>query len=98
MNLARSRVRGGGRKLSVWSIVALGLVLMMGLCLFHFQHHGLSDGGMCPNPCSVVASLLLVTLFIVLLVVRLLEPEPIQLPYLVPPRPLDIPPEVLASI
>ncbi len=98
MNLPLSGVHGENRKLSAWSIVVVILVLMAGLCLFHFQHHGLSDGGMCPNPCSVVASFLVVTLFIVLLVVSLLGPERVGSLYLIPPRPLDIPPEVQVSV
>jgi hypothetical protein len=98
MNLPLSRGHRDSRKLSIWSIVAVILVLTIGLCAFHIQHHGLSDSGMCPNPCSVVASLLVVTLFIVLLVVSLLGPERVESLYLIPLRPLEIPPEVQASI
>ncbi len=98
MNLPLSGIHRDKRKLGAWSIIALVLVLIMGLCLFHFQHHGLSDGGMCPNPCSVDASLLVVTLLIVLLVVSLLGPERVESLYLIPLRLLEIPPESLASI
>ncbi len=98
MNIPLTGIHAYNRKLSVWSVVAVVLVMMVGLCLFHFQHHGVSAGGMCPNPCSADATLLVVTLFIVLLVVSLLEHERVELLYLIPLRPLEIPPEISATI
>ena len=98
MSLPLSKIHTENRKPGVWSIITVVLVLVVGLCLFHFQHHGLSNSGMCPNPCSVVASLSVVALFLVLLVVSLLGPERVESLYLIPPRPLEIPPEVHAPI
>ncbi len=98
MNIPLTGIHADNRKLSAWSIVAIVLVMMVGLCLFHFQHHGLSDGGMCPNPCFADATLLVVTLFIVLLLVSLLGHERVESLYLTPLRPLEIPPEIPAVI
>ena len=52
------------------ALLAVGL----GFCLLHFDHHGFSATGMCPNPCSMMPATpimgLMAALFLVTFLIR----------------------------
>lgn len=79
----------------VIAVVGL-LTVVVGLCLFHFEHHGISSSGMCPDPCSIMVSTLAMGLLAGTLLTWFLLPEGVPSLYAVSRRLLEPPPEVLA--
>jgi len=79
----------------VTAIVAL-LIVAVGFCVIHVDHHLGADNGFCPDPCAVMAS----SLAIVLLSLPLLNGRvpfgPLRSVYAVSLHLLDPPPRVLS--
>ncbi len=72
------------------------LIVAVGLCLFHFAHHAVSNTGMCPDPCSMMVSSLALALLAGSLVTSMLLAETLSRLYAIPMRLLDPPPEAWA--
>jgi hypothetical protein len=56
------------------AVLVVLLAVAAGFCLLHFDHHGTSATGMCPDPCSMMASSpvvgLMAGLFLVAFLIR----------------------------
>ena len=79
----------------VTAIAAL-LIVAVGFCLIHVDHHLGADSGFCPDPCAVmVLSLVIVLLSLPLLNGRV-RFEPMHSQYAVSFRLLDPPPKALS--
>jgi len=79
----------------VTAVVGL-LIVVVGLCLFHFEHHGISGNGMCPDPCGVMVSSLALVLLAGPLVSRHVPSDPFRSVYGVSPALLDPPPKAFS--
>lgn len=80
-----------------WQERGAAVVLLMsvavGFCLLHFDHHGTATSGMCPDPCSMMASSPIMGLIAGLLPVTLLIRESAPSFTAVSRHILDPPPE-----
>ena len=72
------------------------LAVAVGFCLLHFNHHGSSSTGMCPDPCSMMASAPILGLIAGLLLVTFLIREAVPSFTAVSLHLLDPPPETWA--
>ena len=57
------------------AVVVVLLAVAAGFCLLHSDHHGTSGTGMCPDPCSMMASSPILGLFAGLFLVAFLIRE-----------------------
>jgi hypothetical protein len=77
-------------------VVVVLLAVAVGFCLLHLDHHGTSGTGMCPDPCSMVASSPVVALVAGLFLVAFLIREKASSFAAVSLHLLDPPPETWA--
>ncbi len=88
-NLSRPR--------QVIAIVAL-LIVAVGFCLIHADHHLGADNGFCPDPCAVMVSSLAIVLLSLPLLNGRVPFEPLRSVYAISLHLLDPPPKVLSLV
>ena len=82
--------------LRLFGAIAGLLIVAVGLCILHFDHHAVANNGTCPDPCSMMISTLVLVLLAAPLVASFLVVQRPSSVYALSLTLLDPPPKSLA--